>query len=233
MGTRLGALTAKVPKPMLPIGGEPLLAHTLRYLRGEGVDWVAINLHFLPDVIQGHFGAGEGFGLQIHYSREDRLLGTAGTLRSLMPVLAGEDEIVALYGDLLIDQSLAPLLQRHRNARADATLLVHQRAGSNSLLRMADDGLITGFVERPSDEEREANPFPWVNSGLAVIGPRVLDAIPERAPADLPRDVYIPGLQRLRLYGVPLTGYRCAIDSPDRYSRAQEAFRSGAYRHTQ
>ena len=230
MGTRMGALTAAMPKPLLPLAGEPLLAHTLRYLRANGVDWVALNLHFMPDMIPAAVGDGARFGLAVHYSREETLLGTAGTLRALAPMLRDEPDVLVLYGDLLLDQDLGELVRAHRAHGADATLVLHERAGSNSLVRMDEAGRITGFVERPDEEERRANPFVWVNSGVAVVGPRLLDAIPEKVPADLPRDVYVPCLASLKIFGFPLTGYRCAIDSPDRYAQAEEALRTGACR---
>ncbi len=227
MGTRMGALTTSTPKPLLPVGGEPLLAHTLRHLSAAGVDWVAVNLHFMPEAIRAAIGDGSGFGVHVHYTYEEVLLGTAGTVRALAPLLAGEEATLVLYGDLLLDQDLGVLLARHREKRADATLLLHQRVGSNSLVRTDDEMRITGFIERPTEEERRASPFPWVNSGVAVVGPALLAAIPPDPPRDFPRDVYAPNVERLRLFGVPLTGYRCAIDSPERLAQADEAVRSG------
>jgi NDP-sugar pyrophosphorylase family protein len=229
MGTRLGALTAHLPKPMLRIGGEPLLAHTLRYLARHEIDWVAVNLHFMPDVIPAYFGDGARFGVHIHYAREERLLGTAGTVRALAGVLVDANEVLVLYGDLLIDQNLYELARVHRDTHADATLLVHRNPGSNSLVRMEEGGRITAFVERPDEEERRKNPHSWVNSGVALLGPGAREAIPEKVPADLPRDVYVPSLSRLRLFGAPLTGFRCAIDSPERLARAEEALEKGFY----
>lgn len=228
MGTRLGELTLSKPKPLLAIGDEPLLAHTLRYLARHGLRDVGINLHFLPEQIIEAIGDGAAFGVRVHYSREDTLLGTAGALRHMRPWM-GDDAVTVLYGDLLLDHDLGALAEQHRAKAADATLLVHERPGSNSLVAMDDDRRITGFVERPSEEERRAHPFPWTNSGVAVLSPAILDAIPE-GHADLPRNVYIPLVRRMRLFGQPVEGYRCAIDSPKRYEEAKEAFASGRYR---
>jgi mannose-1-phosphate guanylyltransferase/phosphomannomutase len=227
MGTRLGPLTANTPKPMLRVGGEPLLAHTLRHLARHGIDWVAVNLHFMPEIITAYFGDGSAFGVRIHYAHEQALLGTAGTLRALRSALADTDETLVVYGDLLTDQDFGELAHVHRERGADATLLLHERAGSNSLVRMSDDGRVTAFVERPDAEERQRNPHPWVNSGVAVVGPKLLASIPDAVPADLPKHVYVPLLSRLHIYGVPLTGYRCAIDSPARLAEAEDAITSG------
>jgi NDP-sugar pyrophosphorylase family protein len=229
-GTRLGDLTRDRPKAMLPIGEEPLIAHTLRYLALHGFDQVAINLHFLPDLIVDHLGDGHRFGVSITYSREEALLGTAGSVKRLESFFAGEPDFLVIYGDLLIDQDLGQLLRFHRASAAAATLLLHQRPGSNSLVHREGDGRITAFVERPTEEERRHNPHPWVNSGVQVLGPRILQAIPASGACDLPRDVYIPLLARERICGFPLSGYRCAIDSSERLASAQRAFTDGHYR---
>ena len=232
-GTRLGDLTRDTPKPMLPICGEPLLAYTLRYLTHYGFNQVAINLHFKPEMIMDYFGDGSRFGVVLHYSYEEVLLGTAGAIKKLETFFSDVDDFLVMYGDLLIDQDLTALMNFHRTKQASATLLLHQRAGSNSLVRMNEAQRITGFVERPTKAERQAAPYPWVNSGLQVLNRRMLDYIPAGRPADLPRDVYIPMLEQEPIYGFPLTGYRCAIDSPERYAEAQAAVAKGRYTPTE
>lgn len=229
LGTRLGPLTAETPKAMLPVGGEPLLAHTFRHLAHHGVYDVTVNLHFKGESIRAFFGDGAPFGVRVRYLDEPSLLGTAGTVRSLAPNLDPKDDLLVLYGDLLLDQDFGEMVRVHRDRAADATLLLHQRLGSNSLVRMAADGRITAFLERPTEEQRRASPHPWVNSGAAILGHRAREATPTYAPADLPRDVWQPWVDRLRLFGVPLSGYRCAIDSPQRLAEADAAFRDGRY----
>lgn len=130
-----------------------------------------------------------------------------------------------IYGDILTDQDLSELWRTHQERAAFATLLLHQRAGSNSLVQMDGDGRITAFIERPDESQRAACPYPWVNSVVQVLSRRVLDYIPVGRPSDLPRDVYAKTVGREKFIGVPLTGYRCAIDSPERYEEARSAIR--------
>jgi mannose-1-phosphate guanylyltransferase len=228
-GTRLGDLTRETPKPMLPVGDDALVGHTLRHLASLGFTDVAINLHFKPEVVEAHVGDGSRYGLRVTYAREPALLGTAGAVRNLADFLARDEDFLVLYGDLLIDEDFAAMLAEHKARGASATLLVHQRAGSNSLVRM-EDGRVTGFVERPDEAERARNPFPWVNSGAQVLHRRMIARIPEGRASDLPRDVYVPSLAEEAIYGRPLTGYRCAIDSPARYDEARAAWAEGRYR---
>lgn len=229
-GTRLGDLTRDCPKPMLPLAGQPLLAYLLGHLRSQGFRDIAINLHFQPETIRGHFGDGSNWGLRLAYSLETHLLGTAGGVRHIAPFFAGEDTFLVQYGDVLTDQSFAPLLRQHREHRALATLLVHERARSNSVIDIDPDGRITGFLERPTEAERASITSPWVNSGICICSPEILDLIPAVRPADLPRDVFRPLVSTGRLYAVPLSGYRCAIDSPERLAAAREAVEHGACR---
>lgn len=228
-GTRLGDLAREMPKPMLPICGESLLAYTLRYLAYYGFSQVAINLHFKPEVIVDYFGDGSKFGVALHYSFEEKLLGTAGAIKKLESYFSDVDDFLVMYGDLLIDQDLTIMMDFHRAKRPGATLLLHQRLESNSLVQMDNTGRIIDFIERPTEAERQAAPYPWVNSGLQILSRRMLAYIPAGQPCDLPRDVYIPVLEREPIYGLPLTGYRCAIDSPERYTEAQAAVAGGQY----
>jgi NDP-sugar pyrophosphorylase family protein len=229
-GTRLGDLTRDCPKPMLPVAGQPLLAYLLGHLRSQGFHDIAINLHFQPETIRGHFGDGSAWGLRLAYSHETHLLGTAGGVRNVAPFFAGEESFLVQYGDVLTDQAFAPLLHQHREHRALATLLVHERARSNSVIEIAKDGRITGFLERPTEAERAGIASTWVNSGICICSPEILTLIPADRPADLPRDVFRPLVSTGRLHAVPLTGYRCAIDSPERLTSARQAVGQGACR---
>jgi NDP-sugar pyrophosphorylase family protein len=227
-GRRLGELTRARPKPLLPLCGEPLLVHTLRHLAAHGFREIGINLHHHAEQIRACLADGAGLGVRVHYSVERELQGTAGALHGFADWLAGEDALV-LYGDLLLDQDLGALVELHAKRRADATLLLHRRAGSNSFAELAADGRILAFAERPDAAERRALGEAWVNSGVQLLAASLLAELPP-GPSDLPRDVYAPRCAELRLFGVPLDGYRCAIDSPERYAEAERALAAGLCR---
>lgn len=225
-GTRLRPLSDRIPKAILPVGGRPLLAHTLRWLALEGVHDVVINLHHLGDKIPAAIGDGSEDGVAVTYVREDRLLGTAGSVRNLVSHVAHDDDVLVVYGDLLIDQPLEALTKTHASNGALATLLVHRRAGSNSEIEMDEWGRITRFVERPRAPTRGEH---WVNSGVAVLSAELLARFPTHEPSDLPTDVYIPEVGSGRMFAVPLTGRRIAIDGSDRLRQAEEAFEAGEF----
>jgi mannose-1-phosphate guanylyltransferase len=227
-GTRLGEHTKDIPKAMLSLCGRPLLHYTLEYLRESGINRVALNVHYKSHVITDYFGDGANFGLELYYSHEDELLGTAGAVGKLEDYLAQEEDFLVVYGDLLIDQDLGELMRFHIDRRASATLLLHKRENSNSMVRMKPDNRITEFAERRRLECPDPSET-WVNSGLQILSHKILSQIPRGSASDLPKDIYQNCLASERIYGFPLSGFRCAIDSPERYLMAEAAIRDGRY----
>ncbi len=114
------------------------------------------------------------------------------------------------------------MIAAHRNNRAAATLLLHRRAHSNSVVLLSPELRVERILERPSEAERSGLAADqWVNSGVYLFQPSILEAIPREGASDFPRDIF-PGLVRTGgVYGFPLTGYRCAIDSQERLEQAR------------
>jgi NDP-sugar pyrophosphorylase family protein len=223
-GTRMGDLTRATPKPLLDVGGTPILGHILNNLARYGFRQVVVNLHHHGDAIEAHCGDGSRYGVAITYVREDRLLGTAGSVKNAQAHLCGDGPLLVHYGDVLTDQDLGALLETHLGKGALATLLLHRRIGSNSVVVLDGESRILRLLERPSAEERAGVDSPWVNSGVYLLDPAVLALIPPGVPCDFPRDIF-PGLiAGGRVFGHPLAGYRCAIDSPDRLELARREF---------
>lgn len=229
-GTRLGDLTRECPKPLLPLGKAPMLGYLLGHLRTQGITEVMVNLHFQADRMRSWLAAMASGDLQVSTVEERELLGTAGALRNVAQYFAGEEAFLVQYGDILTDQDFGALIRAHRERGALATLLVHPRARSNSVVQVDGDGWITGFLERPTEEARQGVVSPWVNSGVCVCSTELLERIPEGRPSDLPRDVFVPMVASGRLQAVTLSGYRCAVDSPERLAEARLAVREGRCR---
>ena len=226
-GTRLGNLTREIPKPMLTLNGQPILHFILAHLRRHHFDEVAINLHFLPEAIRGHFGDGGAMKLRLTYVFEEKLLGTAGGIKNMEPFLSQGDEFLVQYGDVVTDHDFSAMLAFHRERRALATLLLHQRVRSNSMVSLDENGRITGFLERPDEAARLGFNTNWVNSGICICRPEIFASIPAQTPCDLPRDIFPKLIPSGHLFGFPLAGYRCAIDSPERLAEAAAALAEG------
>ena len=223
-GTRMGDLTRLTPKPLLEVDGTPILGHILRNLARHGFQQVVVNLHHHGAAIAEHCGDGSRYGVALTYVHEDHLLGTAGSVKNAKPHLAGHGPILVHYGDVLTDQDLSALVAFHRTTAALATLLVHRRPGSNSVVVLDGESRIVRLLERPTAEERAEVDSPWVNSGVYLLDPSILELIPPGIPCDFPRDIFPCLIAGGRVFGHPLAGYRCAIDSPERLEQARREF---------
>ena len=116
LGTRLGALAEGLPKPMVPVAGKPFLEHGVRQLARQGFPELLLLVGHRAEAIEAHFGAGEGFGIRIAYSRELEPLGTGGAIRLAAPRMPGR--FLMLYGDLYRDVDYAAFCERHDQALA-------------------------------------------------------------------------------------------------------------------
>src|SRR6187401_2115585 len=110
-GTRMGELTRDVPKAMLPLHGHPLLAYLLAHLRAQGFRQIALNLHFQPEAIRDFLGDGSRWQIQLRYSYEKKLLGTAGGIKKLESFFREEEAFLIEYGDGITDQDFTAMLR--------------------------------------------------------------------------------------------------------------------------
>jgi NDP-sugar pyrophosphorylase family protein len=164
------------------------------------------------------------------YVYEPRLLGTAGSVANVAPALASQGAFLVHYGDVVTDQDFSAMLRCHREQQAEATLLVHQRAKSNSVLVLDEQRRVQRFVERPTDAERQAAASPWVFSGVMICEPAFVEHIDRDVASDLPRDIFARLAGTGRLSAFALTSTRFAVDSVERLREADVAIRNGTFR---
>ena len=124
MGTRLRPLTEHCPKPLLPIGGRPLITYAMDHLIAAGVDRFIVNTHHCPEVYAAHFPANSWRNTPIFFRHEPVLLDTAGGLKNIEDLL-GEDEAILCYnGDVYADFPLNDLILFHEREQPEATLVL-------------------------------------------------------------------------------------------------------------
>jgi len=228
-GTRMQDFTKNLPKPMLRIGQKPLLEYTISHLAKSGISNIIINLHYLPEKIISYFESGRKWGVNIAYSREDTPLGTAGAVKKAGKFLNDYDDFLVLYGDIVCTQDYIKLYDFHKSRpNAVASIIVHERAKSNSVVEMDNENKIVRFIERPEKEvtDKKQN---WVNSGLYCFSKKILEYIPKNEFSDFPKNIFSTLVSEGSLYAYPLDGYRCAIDSPERYEKVCNDNVNGAF----
>lgn len=220
-GTRLEELSQKVPKVLLPVNGVPPIEHTICCLKAQGFREIYINLHHMPDAIRDHLEDGRRFGVNITYSYEPEILGTAGAVRKLRPQL-GDEPFLVVYGDNLTDCNFRELAEEHGRRRAAATIAVHRRhdmTSSGVVLFDGKNGRIEKLLEKPSAAEARTLGH-WVSAGIFVLDKEIAELIPPGF-SDFGRDVLPRALVRgLALYAFKVNNV-IWIDTPEAYEQAQ------------
>jgi NDP-sugar pyrophosphorylase family protein len=173
-GERLRPLTSDRPKPMILVADKPILEYQIRWLVGEGVSDVMLLCGYKAEVIQEHFGDGSRFGLRVHYSVEREPLGRGGALKLGARLLPPDEELaLALNGDILTNQPLAPLLRYHQRKGATATVMLTRLRSPYGITRGDRAGHIVAFEEKPLLPH-------WINAGLYVLAADFFRRLPER-----------------------------------------------------
>ena len=187
-GERLRPLTERTPKCMLRFCGKPLLEHWIDKLSASGIRDVVINVCHLAESVTGYFGAGGRWGVRIEYARESALLGTAGAVRRMRPVL-GDARFLVIYADNQSDCGLGHILDFHATSRAVATMAVCRIDDPSScgIVGVAEDGRITRFLEKPTPEQTFSH---YINAGIYVLEPDIFEHIPADGTPDFSRDVF-------------------------------------------
>lgn len=200
-GTRLKDISGEIPKPMVPVGGKPVLQHQVELLARWGAREVHILTGYLGHVIEQHFGDGSRFGVSIRYHREAKPLGTAGCVAALAGLLG--EPFVLLYGDIVLHMNLVDFMAFHRDKGGAATLAVHpnDHPHDSDLVVMDEGRRITGFIPKDQKPRWYAN---CVSAAVYVLSPAVFPYIPEGRPSDFVKDVFPAMLAA----GEPLYGYR-------------------------
>ncbi len=178
LGQRLRPLTEDCPKPMLPVGGTPILEIILKNFVRQGFKRFYLAVNYKAEMVRRHFGDGERWGVAIDYLEERDKLGTAGAL-GLLPARP-ERPLVVMNGDLLTAVNFASLLDFHAEHRATATMAVREHTVEVpfGVIDLADDYL-AGLTEKPR--------YSWfINAGVYVVEPSVLDLIAPGQALDMP-----------------------------------------------
>lgn len=177
-GLRLRPLTDNTPKPMLSMGGRPILEHLVSALRKEGFKRVVLAVNYLSEQIESYFGDGSLHDVAIDYIRETNPLGTAGAL-SLMET-PGELPVVVMNADLVLAFSVAKMVDYHVEKGATITVgakVVETTSPYGVLVTQGTD--VLDVLEKPTRSE-------LVNAGVYVVNPDVISGLHAAEARDMP-----------------------------------------------
>jgi glucose-1-phosphate thymidylyltransferase len=219
-------LTAETPKPLLSVGGEPILTRCLDVLVELGVEDLVVVVGYEGDQIVDAYG--EQFrGVPVTYARQAERLGMAHAFLAAAEHLDGDAMLVD--GDVVFDDDLSPLVERHRETGVDGTLLVERvgraAARKKAICEVDDDGHLRSIVKEPEDPPDPA----FVAAGFQTAGPELVDAC--RAIERSPRGEYemAAAIQRIvdrgaTVVAVPVQGEHFNVNTPADLAAARDHF---------
>lgn len=213
-GQRLRPLTEKRPKPLLPVGGKPILETIVEQFAAAGFRNFVFAVNHHADQIREHFGDGARLGVRVRYIQEKTRLGTAGAL-SLLPG-AYEHPLIVMNGDLLTKIDFRALLDFHTAEGHHATVCVREYAQQvpYGVIRMNGHRLLS-IVEKPTQKY-------FVNAGIYVLEPRALKLVPKGRYYDMPQLLQRLARRRKGAVGCfPIQEYWIDIGHMQDYERAQ------------
>jgi mannose-1-phosphate guanylyltransferase len=215
-GTRLRPLTDELPKPLVPVGDRPMLAHVADRLLAGGVRRAVVNAHHLASAFTA--AVLEALPIDVEVIREATILGTAGGVAHAASAL-GEGDVIAWNGDILAAVDVAALLAAHRAGGFVATLAVAPVAAGEGTVGLGRDGEVVRLRGRRFGEEVRAADF----VGVQVLGAELRRALP--AEGCLVGDVHLPALGRgARIGSFDVAGPFDDIGSIDAYLDANLAW---------
>jgi dTDP-glucose pyrophosphorylase len=177
-GTRLRPYTESCPKPMLLVGGKPMLQHIIERARDEGFFEFLLSVNYLAHMIEEYFGDGNGFDVTIEYIREESPLGTSGSL-SLIGKLVDEPFVVT-NGDVITDIRYSDLLEFHKRQESIATMAVRLHEWQHPFGVVQLDGLnIIALEEKPIART-------YINAGVYALSPVALQELKYGESCDMP-----------------------------------------------
>jgi dTDP-glucose pyrophosphorylase len=221
LGSRLHPLTIKTPKPMLPVGGKPILETVINGFRKQGFSNFVIALNYKGDIIRKYFGNGLTMGVDIRYLEENQRMGTAGALGLLEKT--PEEPLFVMNADILTLVNFENLLEFHIRNGADATMCIREYGMEvpYGVVRLNKDNIV-------SIEEKPIQQF-YVNAGIYVLKPEILSLIPKGLPMDMTglfEQAFEKGMTTLSF---PIREFWMDIGKPEDYERANQDYKSLFY----
>lgn len=215
-GVRLRPHTESCPKPLLLVGGKPMLEHIIEHARNDGFRHFVIAVHYLGHMIEEHFGDGQRWGVSIDYLREERPLGTGGALSLLSskPSLP----IIVSNGDVLTDVRYGEILDFHQCHDAAATMAVRSHEWQHPFGVVKVKGVdVVGFEEKPVYRSH-------VNAGIYALEPRALALLEAGEMCDMPTLFERIQAQSQRTIVYPMHEPWLDVGRPDDLDQARSSY---------
>lgn len=218
LGTRLRPLTDHTPKPLLEVGGRPILEGIIERLRDQGLKDIHLSINHMGEQFKDFFGDGSNHGVHISYIEEDKPLGTCGALKQVQD--KSDLPLIVMNGDVLTNINFSYLLDYHENHQSSATVCLRNYSLNvpYGVVDVCEDShKVTGVREKPTFRF-------FVSAGLYVLSPHVLDLIPDNSHYDMPTLLNAIEQKGMDVGGFPLKEYWLDIGQMEEFERAQKEY---------
>jgi dTDP-glucose pyrophosphorylase len=212
-GLRLRPLTDDTPKPLLPVGGKPILQHIINNLQEEGFSDIVLAINYLGEQIESYFQDGSDFGVNIRYVKEDQALGTAGALSLLQDPISAP--IVVMNGDLVLAASVGRMVDYHLEKQATITVGAKVVETTIPFGVLSTRGLvIAGIEEKPTHRD-------LVNAGVYVLNSEVFASLSADHVIDMP-ELIMENVEEGKVVAYPMHETWADLGHPVDFTRANE-----------
>ena len=226
MGTRLRPLTNHMPKPMVPIMGIPLLERSIGELKRCGVSEIVVSTCYQAGRIEQHFASDTRSGMKIHCICEEKPLGTGGAIKNCQKYF--DETFLIFNSDILCNIDLKALVAFHREKKADVTIAAVEvkNPSDYGVIEYDPEETIVSFTEKPKPGEEKSR---FINAGIYVFEPRVLDMIPSDKEVSIERDIFPLLLKKgYRMAVYRGSSYWIDIGTPQKYMQAHRDIFEGS-----
>jgi NDP-sugar pyrophosphorylase family protein len=219
LGTRLRPLTDLISKPMAPIVNRPVMEHIIKLLVKHRFTDIVCNLHWYPEEIKNYFGDGSRWKINIVYSYEEELLGTAGGVKNVEDFFE-KSTFMVISGDALTDIDLTRVFKFHKQKGGMATIVLTEVEDTSKygVVLLDEDKSIKGFQEKPLSGKAKSN---LANSGIYIFEPEIFDYLPAKGQFyDFGKDLFPDLLKKnIKYYGYQHNHYWNDVGSLEEYQQ--------------
>lgn len=213
-GRRLRPITENLPKPMIEVGGKPLLERIVLNLKRSGFEKVFISVNYRAEMIEEYFGDGSRFGVEVEYLRETTKLGTAGSISMLQEQLAGP--VLVINGDVMTRVNLDRFVEFHRSHRCAMSVAAmgYHLTIPYGVISLAGH-YVTGIEEKPTHRY-------MCNAGIYILEPEVVHMIPSNASYDMTQLMHAVSERGLPISVFPIHEYWVDVGRHEDLERARQ-----------
>ncbi len=226
-GKRLGSFGKKIPKPLIKIGEKPVLEHQIVLLEKYGIKDIWLLLGYLGDEIKEYFGDGKKWDVNINYHQENKLLGTAGAIKTLEKEI--REDFLVFSGDVMLDFNVQRFINYHRQKKEKiGSIIVHpnDHPFDSDLVEVDNSGKITSLLIRPHNPGTT-----FRNLSIAsvfIFSAKIFKYITSQKKSDIEKDVLpliLKAKQKIYAYNTP--EYLKDIGTPERLKKVNQDYLSG------